>query len=126
MAWRRFSKARRAGVAFLGSPAQVKRAGSWRARAKEKVTGQGKGPFFSTAARLSVACSGVCPPERKTTPASSFGTWFLRTSAVAAPISSGVEGVLNCLPARTMLTFRTQAGRLTLAFLSSSNRQSRI
>ena len=41
------------------SPCQVKRAGSCKARAKLKVTGQGKGPFLMTAARLAVACSGV-------------------------------------------------------------------
>ena len=43
------------------------------------------------AVRLSVACSGVWPPDRKTTPARSFGMWDLRTSAVLMPTCSGVD-----------------------------------
>ena len=45
---------------------------------------------------------------------------------MAIPISSGVEGALNCLPARIILTFRIQAERSTLASASLAKRQSRM
>lgn len=88
---KRSRKAWRAESKLLLSPCQVKRAGSWSARAKLKVTGQGKGPFLMMAARLSVACSGVWPPERKTTPDNSLGTCSFRTLAVFSPTSSGAD-----------------------------------
>ncbi len=50
------------------SPCQVSRTGAWMARAKEKVIGNGYLAWRRIAARLAVACSGVWPPERKTTP----------------------------------------------------------
>ena len=111
---------------FALSPRQVKRAGSWRARAKLKVTGQGNGPFRKISARLSVACSTVWPPERKTTPARDSGMCAFRISAVLAPTSAGVEGVENFLPARTILHFRMQARRLTPISESDLKRVSRI
>ena len=73
------------------------------------------------AARWSVASSTVWPPERKTMPVSSAGTWLKRISAVLAPTSDEVEGVGNCLPARIMLHFRMQALRLTLKSASFWN-----
>ena len=70
------------------------------------MTGQGKGPFLMISARLLVACSGVCPPERKTTPARSVGICALRVLAVAAPTSLGEEGWPKFLPAIIILVFR--------------------
>ena len=100
--------------------------GSCKARAKLKVTGQGKGPFLMTEARFSVACSGVCPPERNTTPARFLGTWAFRTSAVFFPTSSDEEGDSKFLPAITMFTLRMQARRLTPILFSSSKSLSSI
>ncbi len=79
------------------------------------MTGQGNGPFLVTAARLSVACSTDWPPDKKTTPARSDGTWFFNTSAVRWPTSSGVDLVSYFLPARTMFVLRMQAARSTFS-----------
>ena len=90
------------------------------------MIGQGKGPFLMIAARFVVACSGVWPPERKTMPARSAGTWFLRVSAVLMPISSGVGECSYCLPAMTMLHLSMQERRLTWWSASLRKRTSRM
>ena len=94
-------------------PFQANKAASWRARAKEKVTGHGYGPASVIACRLAVACSMLCPPLKKTTPARVSGTCLRRTEAVACPTSAGVDWTSYCLPAKIMLTFRMQAERST-------------
>lgn len=111
---------------LLLSPAQASRAGPCKARAKEKVTGQGKGPFLSTAVRLAVACSVVWPPDKNATPASSEGTCSRRTLAVARPTSEDDDAAEDCLPEVTILTLRMQARRLTLDSSRCWKRASRI
>ena len=76
--------------------------------------------------RLSVACSTVWPPERKTTPARSAGTCSLRTLAVAWPTLAGVDCLSYCLPARTMLTLRIQARKFTPVSVRDLKSWSRI
>ena len=60
------------------------------------------------------------PPERKTTPATSAGTWSRKTRTVAAATSSGPACVEASAPDSTMFTLRSEPARSTRCAASCS------
>src|SRR6185436_1968991 len=87
--------------------------GACSARPYENDNGHGCGPERFISLRWIVELTSDWPPERKTTPATSAGTWSRRTRTVAAATSSGPACVGAPAPDSTMFTLRREPARLT-------------
>ena len=85
----RWHSARCAASVLAGSPRQALRGASCRARPYEKLSCHGASVARAfIALNRSVACSEVCPPERKTIPGTAAGTEFSRQRTVRSATTS--------------------------------------
>ena len=66
-----------------------------------------------------VASISLCPPDRKATPGTSLGIFFLRHSNVFFAISSALDFCLQLAPGSIMFGLRTVPLRFTLCIASS-------
>src|SRR3990167_448904 len=106
---------------FSTLPRHASIQGSCNARAYEKLKCQGKLPIAFIACKCAVACSGVCPPDKKLIEGTAAGTVRFNTRMVALATSATVDCFAHFLPAITMLGFKIMHSKITPCLYNCEN-----